>query len=186
MPNVAAVLADVARALNELGVRWYVFGAQAAIHYGSPRSTADVDLTIEADPARYPDLLDAFSRVGIWARVDLDSQFVHRTRVLPLVHSSGMDIDVVLAGPGLEELFMDNARLTSIGGTTVPMASATDIVVMKVLAGRPKDLEDVAGIVRASPSSLDLARVRELLEGLGELLDRADLVSSLDAILERR
>lgn len=187
MPNVAAVLADIARALEDLGLRWYVFGAQAAIHYGSPRSTADVDVTVECDPDDYLDLLHAFSRTEIRARVaDLDAQFVQRTRVLPLVHSSGMEIDVVLSGSGLEELFLDNACLTEVGGTTVPMASATDVVVMKVLAGRPKDLEDVAGILRTKPPTLDLPRARELLVGLSELLDRADLVRCLDDLIARR
>lgn len=187
MSDVAAVLSDVRRALAELGLRWYVFGAQAAIHYGSPRSTADVDVTVEADPERFHELLQAFSRAEIRARVpSLDREFARRTRVLPLVHSSGMEVDVVLAGPGLEERFLDNAHLADVAGTIVPMASATDVVVMKVLAGRPKDLEDVAGILRANPPTLDLTQARELLEGLSELLDRADLVRCLEDLVSRR
>lgn len=45
MPAAGAALADLAPALVSFGLRWYVFGAQAAIHYGSPRATADVDVT---------------------------------------------------------------------------------------------------------------------------------------------
>jgi hypothetical protein len=41
MPSAAATtLADLTSVLEGLGVRWYLFGAQAAIHYGSPRVTA--------------------------------------------------------------------------------------------------------------------------------------------------
>ena len=35
------------RALDELGMRWYLFGAQAALLHGAERFTADVDVTVE-------------------------------------------------------------------------------------------------------------------------------------------
>ena len=45
---VADLLADLAGALDPLPVRWYLFGAQAAIFHGAARMTADVDVTEEA------------------------------------------------------------------------------------------------------------------------------------------
>lgn len=37
MPSAAATtLADLASVLGALGLRWYLFGAQAAIFYGTP------------------------------------------------------------------------------------------------------------------------------------------------------
>ena len=44
---VLALLADFQQACAELGVGWYLFGAQAALLYGSPRLTADADLTVQ-------------------------------------------------------------------------------------------------------------------------------------------
>ena len=44
---VADLLADLARGLAALGVRWFLFGAQAAILHGSARLSADVDVTVE-------------------------------------------------------------------------------------------------------------------------------------------
>jgi len=41
-----ALLADFQRACAGLNVGWYLFGAQAALLYGSPRLTADADLTL--------------------------------------------------------------------------------------------------------------------------------------------
>lgn len=45
--------------MKKAGIRWYLFGAQAAIIWGSPRLSADVDVTASIDPA----LLDAFTAV---------------------------------------------------------------------------------------------------------------------------
>ncbi len=45
--SVAALLADLASGLSSLKLRWYVFGAQAAVVHGSGRLTADVDVTVD-------------------------------------------------------------------------------------------------------------------------------------------
>lgn len=63
------------------------------------------------------------------------------------------------------------------------MAAAEDIVTMKVLAGRLKDLEDVASILRAR--SVDSDRVRSTLRLLEQALDRRDLVDESERLLRQ-
>ena len=57
---------------------------------------------------------------------------------------------------------------------------AEDIVVMKILSGRPKDLEDVEAILIAQASAFDEQRTRQLLGRLQEALDQSDLVPTFD------
>jgi len=48
MPSAdAEVYAALGRVLAPLGLRWYLFGAQAAILYGAARFTEDIDVTVE-------------------------------------------------------------------------------------------------------------------------------------------
>jgi DNA-directed RNA polymerase subunit F len=89
-------------------------------------------------------------------------------------------VDVVLAGPGIEELSFEGAIEIEIEGLTVPVARTEDIVVMKILSGRPKDLEDVAAILAARRTSLDEQRVRELLGMLEQALDQSDLLPTFE------
>ena len=70
-----------------------------------------------------------------------------------------------------------------VAGVSVPFASATDLVVMKILAARPKDLDDVVALLRAGPPSLDVAGARALLAELEAALDQSDLVPALDAAI---
>ena len=42
----AELLAALAPPLHQLGVGWYLFGAQAAMLHGAERLTADVDVTV--------------------------------------------------------------------------------------------------------------------------------------------
>ena len=180
---VAELLADLRRALDALAVPWYLFGAQAAILHGAARLTADVDVTVDLGSRPTTALVSALTEAGFVLR-DADAAFVETTRVLPLVHTrTRMPTDVVLAGPGLEALFFARVEERSIGDVTVPVASAEDIVTMKVLAGRAKDLDDAVAVLRARGATLDLGRTRETLRLLEAALDRRDLVSELERVL---
>lgn len=166
--------------------RWYVFGAQAVIAYGVPRLSADVDVTLElvpADPERFAREMES---AGFRLRID-DPDFVRRTRVMPFVHvATAMPLDVVLAGSGLEDEFLDRARAVDIGGTTVPLIDPEDLIIAKVLAGRPKDVEDARGLWRLRGSDLDVTRIRRTLRLLEEALSQSDLLSAFETILRAR
>jgi hypothetical protein len=165
--------------------RWYVFGAQAVIVYRVPRLSADVDVTLALEPDTPERFAREMQAAGFALRV-ADPDFVRRTRVLPFVHSAtGMPLDIVLAGSGLEDEFLDRAVMTSIGATTVPVIHPADLLVAKLLAGRPKDTEDARARWRLHGGELDAARVRRTLHLLEEALSQSDLVSAFEALVQR-
>jgi hypothetical protein len=147
--SVADLLADLARAFDALGMAWYLFGAQAAIVYGVARLTADVDVTVRVPAGTTTgQWLEVVERHGFERRF-ADPAFVAATRVLPVVHlASGLPVDLVMAGPGLEDEFPARAVTREIDGVAVPIVEVSDLVILKVLAGRPKDADDVAMLVR--------------------------------------
>lgn len=181
----AELLADLAGALAANGVRWYVFGAQAALVWGRPRLTTDVDVTVECSvPTRQ--LVDALERRGFSLRIDATDTFIAATRVVPLEHrASGLALDVVLAGPGLEELFLERAVRVDVAGTTVPFISPEDLIVTKLLAGREKDIDDVRGVLSERGGTLDLARIGTTLGMLEDALGQSDLMPVLQRELDR-
>lgn len=183
-PPLRDVLSALAAVLDRTGTRWYVFGAQAVVVYGRPRLTADVDVTVDVRLESWRELEAPLLEAGFSPRVDDLQAFVARTRVLPLAHDrSGIPVDLVLAGPvGLEQEFLDRVRRVDLGGIRVPLISPEDLVVTKILAGRPKDLEDVRGILREQGGGIDLERVRDLLARLEEALDRRDLLPELETL----
>ena len=98
--------------------------------------------------------------------------------------ATAMPVDVVLAGPGPEALFLERRRIVDVEGVAVPVACPEDLVVMKVLAGRPKDEDDVLALLTANPG-LNLGGIRETLVVLQRALDQSDLVPTFDALLGR-
>jgi hypothetical protein len=168
-----------------VGVDWYLFGAQAALLYGSARLTADIDVTVRLGNVSTEELVDALRKEGFDLRID-DPGFVATTRVLPVVHkTTGVPADVVLGGPGLEDLFLSRATMRDVGGTRVPVVSPEDLIVMKVLAGREKDREDVRAVLRNTKTAVDTDAVRETLRMLEEALDQSDLVPLLEELISQ-
>lgn len=183
-PAALELLADLSSVLSRWG-RWYVFGAQAVIAYGVPRLSADVDVTIQLtpdEPERFARDMDA---AGFSIRV-ADPDFVRRTRVMPFVHrATAMPLDVVLAGSGLEDEFLDRVRDVDVGGTVVPLIDPEDLIIAKVLAGRPKDLDDVSNLWRLRGHALDAGRIRATLRLLESALSQSDLLAAFESILRR-
>lgn len=140
----------------------------------------DVTLALAPDePERFAREMEA---AGFGLRVD-DPDFVRRTRVMPFVHhATGMPLDVVLAGSGLEDEFLDRARPIDVGGATVPLIDPTDLVIAKVLAGRPKDLDDAQNLWRLHHRALDAERIRSTLRLLEDALGQSDLLPTFESI----
>lgn len=170
------VFAAIAVAMRESASRWYVFGAQAATLWGRPRLTADVDVTAEIPDERRDEFLEAMKRHTFRLRFD-DREFIDRTRVFPFLHeATGIPVDVVRAGPGLEDEFLDRAIDVEIGRSVVPVISPEDLIITKILAGRPKDIEDVRGVLRERAGTLEIERIRKTLRILEEALAQSDLL----------
>ena len=180
-PNVAALLQKIALALKPLKMRWFVFGAQAVVAAGASRSTADLDLTIEASDLRA--LLRALATAGVRPRRDIDDldAVMEDLRVLPLEHrASGFQVDVVRAGPGLEELMLSRVVLRRIGRQRVPFIQTNDLLVLKTLAGRAKDLEDIRALLQLQLKEIDLVVVRGRIDELQKLIDDSTLLPLFD------
>lgn len=177
-------LSALAGVLEEWGDRWYVFGAQAVMMWGRPRTTGDYDVTAQLmpeDPLRF---VEAMEQAGFDLRVKDVQAFVARTRVLPFLHrSTQTPLDVVLAGPGLEEEFIERAVRVQVLGLTVPVISPEDLVITKILAGRPKDIDDVRGILRERSETMDLVRIRETLRSIEQALSQSDLLPAFESLL---
>ncbi len=105
---------------------------------------------------------------------------------MPLEYrASGLALDVVLAGPGLEDLFLERAVPIDVAGTVVPFISPEDLIVTKVLAGREKDIEDVRGVFSERGSALNVDQIRTTITLLEDALGQSDLMPVFDAELSR-
>ena len=144
--------------------------------------SADVDVTIRLEPEDPQGFVADMKAAGFVLRVE-DPEFIRRTRVMPFIHSAtAMPLDVVLAGSGLEDEFLERARTLDIGGISVPVIEIQDLIVAKILASRPQDLTDARNLWRIHSHDLDGQSIRETLCLLEEALAQSDLLPVFDSI----
>ena len=157
----------------------------AALVHGEPRLTKDVDLTVGVGLDGLYDLIGIVDSVG-WSPLADPDEFTRKTMVLPCrVPGSPLRVDLILADSPYEAEALIRAR--ELGATRddgIRYATAEDVIVHKLIAGRPRDLEDARSIL-LKQSSLDRAWIRRWLAAYatlsGEpLVDRFERLESGD------
>lgn len=157
------LLKQLALALDKAKLPYMVFGGQAVLLYGEPRLTRDIDVTLGMDTSRAPALLRVIEELEWRVLVDEVEDFLRQTFVLPVLDpKSNIRIDFVFSLTGYERQAIDRGKIVSLGGTNIRFVSLEDLIVMKIFAGRPRDLDDVVGVIRRHPG-FDRAYVEKWL-----------------------
>ena len=189
VPRVAGPLLQAIAActawLKQADVAAAVIGGVAASLLGRPRVTKDVDLLALADDGDVPRLLLTGRGLGFEPRVADAVAFARVSGVLLLKHEpSGIEIDLSLAGLAFEREVIERAVERSVRGISFRVATAEDIVVMKAIAMRPRDIADIEAILDTG-QELDLVRIRRLLKAFTEALESDDFSAEFERLLTR-
>ncbi len=151
-------LAALTTELGRARLPFMLIGGQAVLLHGAPRVTEDVDATLGAEPARLASLLEACSVLGLVPIPQNVESFVAETFVLPVRHAgTGVRVDFIFSSTDYERGAIARAERVELAGTAVPFATAEDLIIHKLFAARPRDLEDVRGVLLRKGDSLDWA-----------------------------
>jgi len=179
-------LRDLASALTATGARWMVIGGIAVIARGVRRFTVDIDAAVRGDEVDIDTLLAVFAKKRIVPRIEHAARFARENLVLLLRHvPSGVEFDVSLAWTEFEHAAIAAATVAAFGSVKAPMARPEDLVVFKAIAGRGKDMDDIAALLALYPK-LDLSLVRARVRELAALADTPELARGLESAIESR
>ena len=175
---------DVQASLTQRGWRFCFIGGLAVQHWGRPRVTDDIDLTLltgfGGEEKFIAELLRLFP-----SRIDDAADFALRNRVLLLRMPEGFGIDVALGALDFEASAVNRAtEVEMLPDVRLRLCTAEDLIVMKVFADRPLDWEDVISVVRRQRGRVDWSYVNAQLEPLAELKGAPELVVRLRRIRE--
>lgn len=67
----------------------------------------------------------------------------------------------------------------------LPICSAEDFIIYKVIADRPKDWADVEGVLIEQGNRLDQPCIRDWLRQFAEVLERPDWLERYDALVRK-
>jgi predicted nucleotidyltransferase len=176
--TLSALLKPLDSILKKCQIRYAVIGGYAVAAWGEERATRDVDLLCAAGDSRKilreieREGLDFEHRIG-----DADDPIseVIRIEMGSVIEPAEIDLLIGIrnAPPGI----FDRVRTVRIENLAIPVACPEDMVILKLLGGSGRDLEDAKSIVAIQGNRIDLNLVRALcpaqIKGTLEQLLRA-------------
>jgi Nucleotidyl transferase of unknown function (DUF2204) len=161
-----------------------IIGGVAASFLGRPRFTQDVDALAILPESEWAKVVKSAANFGIAPRIDSALQFARRSRVLLMRHAaSGVDLDITFGSLLFEELAVQNSQHYDIRGIHVQLPRVEDLLVMKAVAQRPKDLEDIRGLLDAHPEA-DVASARRWIREFSIASSMPDMLEEFDRLLQ--
>jgi len=146
------LLETLARNLNDRRIPYMIIGGQAVLVHGEPRLTKDIDITLGIAPDDWRKIQPVIESVGLKILVDNPDQFVTDTFVLPTEDPvSVFRVDFIFSITPYEREAIQRANSVKIGKTKVRFANVEDLIIHKIFAGRPRDIEDVKHIILKNP-----------------------------------
>lgn len=177
-----AAIESLQRLLSKFDDRGVIIGGIAVGFLGKPRFTADVDAMFLLSKKDIPQFLELASAENIVPRIRHAKEFAEENRILLLKHvPTETDIDISLGILPFEEEMVERGSTKSFANLSIRLPTPEDLIVMKAIAHRPKDLEDIRTIAAKYPN-LDVKRIEQWVKAFGEVLetpDLWDLISSL-------
>lgn len=164
-----ALFDPVFRALEDADVRFVVVGGVAVVLHGHARLTADLDLAVDLEPGPARRAIDALVGMGLRPAAPVDpAGFAEPATRASWIAERGMlvfslrdpedplrQVDLFVDEPIPFEELWTRAVLVPLDPVPVRVASIPDLIMMKELAGRPLDRDDIE----------NLRRIREVTDG---------------------
>lgn len=176
-------LAALQRLLTHFDSQGVIIGGIAASLLGQPRFTADLDAVILLSINDLPNLIEVAAQEGMVGRIADAEAFARKNRVLLLQHqSSGIKIDISLGILPFEAEMIKRGQEVTVGNIQLRLPTPEDLIIMKAVAHRPKDIADIQAIAASHPS-LDKERIRSWVEQFGEALELPNLWKMISQLL---
>ena len=183
MNELCRVAMEVQQECEKRGWRFCFIGGLAVQHWGEPRFTRDVDLTLltgfGGEEGYIDPLLEVFE-----PRIEACREFALQNRVLLLKSAEGIGIDIALGALPFEEEATRRSQMVEVEpGAVLRLCSPEDLIVMKAFADRLQDQLDVQRVlIRQGVENLDWPYILLHLSPLCQLKGAPELVSKLEAL----
>jgi predicted nucleotidyltransferase len=178
-------LESLQRLLSRFGERGVIIGGTAVSILGKARYTEDIDAMFFLSTKDIPHFLDEARKEGIEARIENAAEFAKKTRVLLLKHViTNTKIDISLGILPFEQEMIDRSIVHQVDATLqIRLPTPEDLIILKAVAHRPKDLEDIRILVDKY-QNLDISRIERWVKSFAEVLEMPTLWEDIAGLFE--
>ena len=152
MKDLVQTLDGLVALLNRLSVDYVIMGGLVVRAYSIPRATEDIDLTLSLPQQRFGEFYEALDQHGYEVPEPYKSGWLdelkgmHLVKIKRYIANHAIDIDLFFVESRFQEEVMKRRRLADVEGRKLWIASPEDLVILKIVSGRPRDWIDVADV----------------------------------------
>lgn len=179
--DLIASAARLQRSWEAKGLQFCFIGGLAVQHWGEPRQTNDVDATVWTEFGNESPVIDRLLE-DLTGRIENVKQFALVNRVLLVQESGGVDVDVSLAAFPFELELIGRARKRLFRNENLLICGPSDLVILKAFANRPRDWQDIRGIIIRSASQLDWQLIESEVQVLADLKEEPEILDQLRSL----
>ena len=181
------LLERVVAIFERLGIPYLVTGSIAAMAYGEPRLTNDIDIVAHVVEAQIPPLLAAFPADEYYISADMIREAIRQRTQFNIIHpTSGLKVDVIIRRNSLfdQSRFQRVRRVHPAPSYEANFAAPEDVIIKKMEyyseGGSEKHLRDITGMLVTSGAEID----REYVERWAVTLGLSEIWLAILARLE--
>jgi predicted nucleotidyltransferase len=178
-------LESLQKLLSRFDDRGVIIGGVAVSVLGKARYTEDIDAVFLLSTKDIPRLLEAASEEGIEPRIENATEFARKNRVVLLKHViSNTNIDISLGVLTFEQEMVERSVVHQVDkALQIRLPTPEDLIILKAVAHRPKDLEDIRILANKYPN-LDIARIEKWVKQFGDVLETPDLWDEVKLLMK--
>ena len=177
------LIVRITGALDKYRIPYMIIGGQAVLFYGSPRLTRDIDITLGISINRVSEVIEVLKDIGLKIIPENFEDFVKKTFVLPARdEGTQIRVDFIFSFTPYETQAIKKAKKVTVSGEEVFFASPEDVIIHKIFAGRPRDLEDVRVIILKNPA-IDIQYIKEWLKEFDKSSEGEGFLRTFEEIL---
>ena len=169
MRQLITLTEDLADAFDRMELSYAFGGALANNYWGIVRTTVDVDCLAAIPALKFQQLADELTSLGCDMRDTSDEPIpvtvepmrkqVDQQKFIELVRET-IRIELFVPFIPLQHEILRRAVQMPLDRRKVPVTSAEDLILLKLAFHRPKDIQDVQGILWVQRRQLDLKHLK--------------------------
>jgi len=150
---------------------------------GQSRLTANADAMLLLSLDKLPQLLKITKEAGLTPRIPDAFSFAQQSRVVLLKHTaSSINVDISLGLLPFEVEAVERSQEYKAGNLRLRLPTPEDLIILKAVAHRPKDMLDIASLVDMHPN-LDNERVAFWVRQFADLLETPELWRDVEKLI---
>lgn len=176
-------LKQLSSLLSKTKTKGVVIGGISAGLLGKPRFTADIDAVILLDFEQIEEFIRMATKLGFETRIKDAATFARKSHVILLNHKkSGIKVDLSIGLLPFEQEIIKRAKSFKAEGVKFNIPSPEDLIIMKAVSHRPKDIEDIRSIVNVQPK-LDVKRIKHWIIKFARVLEMPEIWDDVEKII---